>query len=68
MSTSEKIKALLTATNISINEAARRMGTTRQNLSHKMKTGKWYIDDLERLAEAVGAEVQITFTMPARRI
>ncbi|MBR5948351.1 MAG: XRE family transcriptional regulator [Clostridia bacterium] len=68
MSTSEKIKALLAAMNISVNEAARRMGTTRQNLSHKMKTGKWYVDDLERIAEAVGAEVQITFAVPARRI
>lgn len=68
MSTSEKIKALLAAMNISVNEAARRMGTTRQNLSHKMKTGKWYVDDLERLAEAVGAEVQITFAVPARKI
>lgn len=68
MSTSEKIRALLAAMNISVNEAARRMGTTRQNLSHKMKTGKWYVDDLERLAEAVGAEVQITFAVPARKI
>lgn len=68
MSTSEKIKALLAAMNISVNEAARRMGTTRQNLSHKMKTGKWYVDDLERLAEVVGAEVKITFAVPARKI
>ena len=68
MSTSEKIKALLAAMNRSVNEAARRMGTTRQNLAHKMKTGKWYVDDLERLAEVVGAEVQITFAVPARKI
>lgn len=66
MNAAEKVKALLNALNLSISEVAARMGTTRQNLSYKIKEERLTTKDLEAIAAACGVEVQITFIVPAR--
>lgn len=68
MTASEKVKALLEYTNISIAEVAKRIGTTRQNLSYKIHNNKLYMSDLEAIAEAVGATLQVTFIVPGKNV
>lgn len=66
MNASEKVKVLLKAQNLSIAEVAARIGTTRQNLSYKIKEDRLTTKDLEAIAAACGAEVQITFIVPSK--
>ena len=55
MNISEQIKVLCVRSNISL---ARRIGTSPQSLSAKMKRESFTISDLDTIADAVGA----TFT------
>lgn len=68
MTASEKVKALLKAVNVSENEVSKRIGMTRQNLSYKLTQNRLSVKDLEDIAAAVGAEVQITFIVPEKHI
>ncbi|MEF2668634.1 MAG: helix-turn-helix transcriptional regulator [Oscillospiraceae bacterium] len=58
MNISEQIKVLCVRSNISLAELARRIGTSPQSLSAKMKRESFTISDLDTIADAVGA----TFT------
>lgn len=53
---SEQIKVLCVRSNISMAELARRIGTTPQSLSGKMKRESFTVSDLDVIAEAVGAK------------
>lgn len=48
--------------NISESELARRTGQTPQNLHNKYKRNTFKVSELEKLAEAFGADLKITFT------
>ena len=48
--------------NISDAELARRLGTTPQNLNNKMKRNNFKISELENIAEAIGCNLNISFT------
>ena len=60
---SEQIKVLCVRSNISLAELARRMGTTPQNFSSKMKRESFTIADLEVIADAVGASFSRKFVL-----
>ena len=47
--------------NISEAELARRTGQTPQNMNHKYKRNTFKISELEKVAEALGAELKIQF-------
>ncbi len=47
--------------NISEAELARRTGQTPQNMNNKYKRNTFKIAELERVAEALGAELKISF-------
>ena len=49
---------------ISEAELARRLGTTSQAFGQRMKTGKFSSEDLEKIAEALGAEFIYNFQFP----
>lgn len=55
MNISEQIKVLCVRSNISMAELARRIGTSPQSLSAKMKRESFTISELEIIADAVGA-------------
>ena len=55
MSISEQIKVLCVRSNISLAELARRIGTSPQSLSAKMRRESFSIADLEVIADAVDA-------------
>ena len=56
MNVSEQIKVLCVRSNISLAELARRIGTSPQSLSAKMKRESFTVSDLDVIADAVGAE------------
>ena len=61
---SEQIKVLCVRSNISLAELARRMGTTPQNFSSKMKRESFSIADLEYIAEMAGCSFERHFVLP----
>ena len=52
---SEKIKLALAYKNMSESELARQLGTSPQAFNQRMKTGKFSSEDMEKIAEAIGA-------------
>ena len=63
MTISEQIKVLCVRSNISMAEMARRIGTSPQSLSAKMKRESFTVSDLEEIADAVGATFTRKFTL-----
>lgn len=55
MSISEQIKVLCVRSNISMAELARRIGLSPQSFSARMKRESFTINELEIIADAVGA-------------
>ena len=56
MTVPQKIKMALAYKNMSESELARALGTTPQAFNQRMKTGKFSSEDMEKIAEAIGAE------------
>ena len=63
MTISEQIKVLYVRSDISVAELARRLGTTPQNLSGKMKRESFTVADLENIAEAVNGSFERKFVL-----
>ena len=63
MTISEQIKVLCVRSDISVAELARRLGTTPQNLSGKMKRESFTVADLENIAEAVNGSFERKFVL-----
>ena len=57
MSTSDKIKAVLSCCGKKQIDLAEYLGMRKQNLNTKMMRDSWHADDLARVAEFVGAKV-----------
>ncbi len=55
MTISQKIKMALAYRGISEAELARALGTSPQAFNQRMKTGKFSSEDMEKIAEAIGA-------------
>ncbi|MDR0356147.1 MAG: helix-turn-helix transcriptional regulator [Deltaproteobacteria bacterium] len=63
MMISEQIKILCVRSKISVAELARRLGTSPQNLSAKMKRGSFTISELEAIAQAAGSTFERHFIL-----
>jgi len=61
MNTKEYIKLCMSKKNITLTKLAELVGQTQPNLSTKMARGTFYSDDLEKFANAMGAELDIRF-------
>lgn len=59
-----KIKLAETFAGISEAELARRVGSSSQAFGQRMKTGKFSSADLEKIAQALGAEFVCYFKFP----
>lgn len=57
-----QIKLMQTLRNVNITETAKRLGTTRQNLSNKFKRNNLSINELKQIANALGFDMEIVFT------
>ena len=56
MTVPQKIHMALAYKNMSESELARAIGTSPQAFNQRMKTGKFSSEDMEKIAEAMGAE------------
>lgn len=63
LSTSEKIRIILGRLNISISELADLIGMSQPNLSKKLKNNSLSVDDLRKISEALGIELEINFIL-----
>ncbi len=61
MNLEKKIKMALTYTDISQAELARRLGMTPANFNIRMKRGTFKVEELEVIAQALGAKFTYTF-------
>lgn len=59
-----KIKLAETYAKVTEAELSRRLETTSQAFGQRMRTGKFSSADLERIAEALGAEFVYKFRFP----
>ena len=61
MDIATKIKVACTMRGISVSELARRVGTTPQNMSGRLKVGKFTGEELEKIAQALDCKVELFF-------
>ncbi len=61
MTLEKKINMALVYYGISQAELARRLGTSPANFNHRIKSGTFKIEELEKIAEALGAKFTYTF-------
>lgn len=64
MNISDQIKVVCVRSNISVSELARRIGTSPQNFSAKLKRESFTISDLEYIAETLGYTFEHNFILP----
>ena len=64
MTIEQKIKMALAYSGISQAELARRIGTTPSNLNQKMKRNTLTMEDLEKIAQAMGGQWKAEFAFP----
>lgn len=57
-----QIKMMQAARNLNDSQTAELFGTTRQNYSRKIKNRTFSIDDLRKIADVLGFDMEIVFT------
>lgn len=60
----DKLKILMDRQDVSMTALAQATGQSRQNLSNKMTRGNFCEADILKIAEALGCQVDIVFTLP----
>lgn len=60
----QKIKIVMIKQNINQLELANRLGTAQANLSRKFRLENYTLEDLEKISQALGAELVIEFKLP----
>ena len=64
MDFSTKIRMGEAVAKMSEAELARKIGTTPQAFNQRVKTGKFKYEELEQMAQAMGAELIVNFRFP----
>ena len=64
MNNTQKIKMALAYKGISESELARSLGTTPQAFNQRMKTDKFTVDELSKIAKILGANYLSEFSFP----
>lgn len=64
MTIAEQIKILCVRSNITVAELARRLDSSSQVFSGKLKRQKFSVEDLRRIAAAVGCSYEQYFVLP----
>jgi len=64
MKTSDLVRELCKAQQISLAELSRRIGQSPQNLNKKLKNDTLSVDELHQIADVTGTEFDICFRLP----
>ena len=60
----QKVEAACAMAGITVTELGRQMGMSQQNISKRLKTGKFTQEELEKMAEIMGCEYHSFFVFP----
>lgn len=60
----QKIESACAMAGITVTELGARMGMSQQNISKRLKTGKFAQEELEKMAEIMGCEYHSFFVFP----
>lgn len=63
MNTSKKVKMLMIEFDITASKLADLIGMSQPNLSKKLKNNSLSVDDLRKISEALGIELEINFIL-----
>lgn len=64
MNISEKIRILAIKNNISVQQIAEKSGQSSANLYNKMSRNNFKVSELEKIAKAVNADLEINIILP----
>lgn len=64
MNIEQKLKMALAYANITKSELARRLETSPQNFNQRLKRGGFSVEELEKMAEKIGATLTVSFEFP----
>lgn len=64
MDITKKIKTALAYADMNQQNLADYFDTSIQNMSQRVKRGVFSVSDLEKIADACGAELEVNFTFP----
>lgn len=64
MDTKTFIRILLARQELSVNRLAKKLECTQQSLNSRINTGRFSVEDWEKIGEAIGADIVITATFP----
>ena len=64
MDIAEKIRILAVKSKISVQQIAEKSGQSSANLYNKLGRNDFKLSELERIAHAVGATLEVNFVMP----
>ena len=64
LSNGEKIKIIMKRLGVTTTKLAEDLGTSRQNLTNKFNRNKFDEKEVQEIAEALGCQVETTFTLP----
>lgn len=67
MTEKEKIEKALAISGKTVAELARELGTTRQAIFQRLKTGKFSLGEWEKIAKIAGADFKAYFEFPNGR-
>ena len=62
MNTTNKLRAIMAARNITVTELARKMGVVPSNLSDKFRRDNFNERDLRKIADVLNCDVEIVFS------
>lgn len=63
LSVSEKIKIILGRRNMTVSDLAKKLNTSRQNLTNKFSRSDFSEKELRQIAEAMDCSVDVLFTL-----
>lgn len=63
LSVSEKIKIILGRRNMTVSDLAKKLNTSRQNLTNKFSRSNFSEKELRQIAEAMDCSVDMLFTL-----
>jgi transcriptional regulator with XRE-family HTH domain len=64
LTVAEKLRIIMNRLNVNMTTLAELSGQSRQNLSNKFSRGNFTEDDIQKLAAALGCEVEVHFVLP----
>lgn len=60
----EKLRIIMNRLNVNMTKLSELSGQSRQNLSNKFNRGNFTEEDIQKLATALGCEVEVRFVLP----